>query len=100
MRGLAEELTAEAALLSSPTSEVQRKSVHFRGANVARSRDAEGRARRNRPEAESRPDRKDRPMTEMLIAGSLLVLASPAGSYGWGWPGPHGPNSGTGPCAG
>ena len=75
MRGLAEELTAEAVVMSAPTSEVHRKSVHFRGANVARSRDAEGRARRNRQPGSHR---KDRPMTTskpvMIRQGDVLLV--------------------------
>ena len=39
-------------------------------------------------------------MTEMLMAGSLLMLALGGWVVWLGWPGPHGSSSGTGPCAG
>lgn len=49
MQSLAAELHEESATLSSFTSELNRKGVHFRGSNMARSRDVTGRARRDRP---------------------------------------------------
>jgi hypothetical protein len=43
---LAGDLGMESRLMEAPMSELDRKSVHFRAANLARSRDASGHARR------------------------------------------------------
>jgi hypothetical protein len=45
---LAQALVAEEAVVHAPMPELNRKAMHFRSANLERSRDFEGRARRER----------------------------------------------------